>query len=1186
MFYSFAISRDRFEYFPKLDLTSGCSPAMKPSLSCISAASLRESVFTRIFATWILLFFPFLTTASGAERDYYKIPLDQLPLLGEADLGAAPYRRSLPMPRFANAPQRQPLPYVWIENDGEAYVAASEWPSTLAQVEADDLFAAIASAPGETIRGILFYPLAHPEESFARLPFEIAPGEFAASERDAFLQIKATHYERLTAGDFPGSAWFREQWRNALPSEAPEPSEGQPRRPGETELARTFALFSGGRAIAENLAFDRSLDPENPNGEPGQPVSEIRGIGIREYDWSEMLGETPVATDTLARLIPSDQHALFFHNASALSRFVREWRENGLPIFHMLQPMAVPPGLVERYEHQLGVSLSEIEESPAELGLGEIAVTGSDPYFATGTDVAILLDTSDPENLVAWFETTFQAIADREADIRFTRSNDPRPVLSLTNPDRTRSAHVAVFENTILLTNSRAQVEAVRNVEEGAQSSIAELDEYLFFRARYPKSDDAETGFLLLSDATIRRWCGPEWRIGASRRLRAAALLADQTARHLPALVAGEKPELSRSGTSEPEGLDDLSWTATGLRSERYGHRGFWTPISELKIELATSAEVRAYERWRNGYEREWQQFFDPIAIQFSLAPDRIDVDLTVMPLTASSEYRRMIELAGNMEITDGSGDPRNHSLLQAALAVDPESEPMRALTETGEMFGANFTFNPLAWMEGTVSLYFDDALFWRALEQIPDAEDFVTRNFASLPAALHIESKNSIQLALFLSGVRTLVEQSAPGMMLWETRQYNDQSYVAVSPADTGNRGAPFGRSEFTIFYAARSDALVVSLNEKVIQGSIDRFVKRREADSPSAPWLGKHLNLSLQHHGLRILESLFHDNYEARRLAIARAPIPLLNDWKMHFPKHDPVELLQTYWQLDPGKFVWNDEYKTYESPRIGSPATPRSSSAMPKLLPEFANLRLGVGFEHDGIRARGMLDRSDAETAPNGGNAPETASDADAVDTAQYAPLRVGSAWTWKEIDADTEEITLRTETVTGRVSTDNGERILLEGYSVIDGEREGEYRAWYSDTDGVRIHRTESDDFVSVMTSPEVVLPSQMYPGHTYRFESRESARFNGNPETIHELTERVLDGVETIEVEAGRFENCIRVVSETVTTYRNESSLLHQTTWFAPGVGKVKAQYTSEWGSSETELISYRIPTALPAEIKQ
>lgn len=44
----------------------------------------------------------------------------------------------------------------------------------------------------------------------------------------------------------------------------------------------------------------------------------------------------------------------------------------------------------------------------------------------------------------------------------------------------------------------------------------------------------------MLSDATIRRWCGPQWRIADSRRTRAAAVLADLQAGHVEELVRGK----------------------------------------------------------------------------------------------------------------------------------------------------------------------------------------------------------------------------------------------------------------------------------------------------------------------------------------------------------------------------------------------------------------------------------------------------------------------------------------------------------------------------------------------------------------------------------------------------------------------------------------------------------------------
>lgn len=108
--------------------------------------------------------------------------------------------RGFPTPLF---------PYVWIEGDGEAYIASNDGEPSRYQLSPNEILVAIASPPGEPVRGFLFYPLANRKEGFARLPFEIESEEFSPVAREDFLQIKANNYKRLASGEFTGGAWFR-----------------------------------------------------------------------------------------------------------------------------------------------------------------------------------------------------------------------------------------------------------------------------------------------------------------------------------------------------------------------------------------------------------------------------------------------------------------------------------------------------------------------------------------------------------------------------------------------------------------------------------------------------------------------------------------------------------------------------------------------------------------------------------------------------------------------------------------------------------------------------------------------------------------------------------------------------------------------------------------------------------------
>jgi hypothetical protein len=1155
---------------------------MKTDTELPSASSPIRLV--RVVALCAVLLPMLLSTAFGQEREFYVIPLDRLPLAEGHPLSESRYEDAFsaaPMPA-ARAAAASAFPYIWVEGSHEVYVAPTEWPERWSRFGPGQILAAIAAPSGEPIEGVLFYPLRNRGEGYARLPFRLEPGQVEPAQPDDFHRVKEAHYNRLLAGGYVGGSWFRRQIQETRQERNQEREVRQPlqRQPGASELERTFAFFSGGRAISENLALDTTLEFRDIDGRSTRAVSDIRGITIQEYDWQRLLKEKPAKLDALAGLIPADQHGLFFHDADGVLAFVNEWQSNGLPLLSLLDPVSVPAGIVQRYETQLGLPLQRLAEFSAQGRIRSIAITGGDPFFATGTDLALLLETSDPGALLVEIEGILRSIAEQNSDTELSIVDDGSRELRLINPNRSRSCFVTTLGGAVAIANSPRQMEALRRVAAGEAKALVALDEYLVFRTRYSVSDDTETGFLILTDDTIRRWCGPEWRIGASRRLRAAAFLSDLNARHLPDLAAGQTPGEGTVTPAEAEWLGGISWSHAGARSERYNDLGFLTPISELDVENVSAEEARAYERWRTAYEAEWQEFFDPIAISFAVSKERIGVDVTVMPLIASTEYRRVRDLAGSLIVAAGSGDPRSDALAQIALAVDPHSEPMQMVAGMGQMFGGNFGMNPLAWMGGTVSLYLDDDLFWRALEGAGEREMFLMQNFGQIPVALHIDSKDPPRLAFFLSGMRTMIEQTAPGMLRWETRTHGDHPYVALVQAESA-RGMDAELSSFTIFYAARRDALVVSLNEDVIRRSFDRHEKRKSGEkSDAGEWLGNHLNLKFNQQGLRVLDAVFDNEHQEQLHVISQAFLPLLNDWKVRFPERDSLELVRSIWRIEPlcpagGEYVWNDEYKTYESTEVGSPASPRFASKRPAILRQLERINLGATFENDGIRARGELFRREENSEPEASTASDQA--ADGIETGRYYPHPDGASWTWEEIDQETGEISRTTEKVVGREEADGRSRIVIEGTWIIAGE-EMRYRSWRSDDDGFRLHRSDFEGMQETHEPPNLILPRRMVAGRPYPSQSIEITEEDGTTTRTRNEAVFVLEGFETIEVKAGRFEDCLKIRTQVVTIAEEGPAFHHRATiWFAPGVGPVKERWESGWQRGASELVSFRMP---------
>ena len=79
------------------------------------------------------------------------------------------------------------------------------------------------------------------------------------------------------------------------------------------------------------------------------------------------------------------------------------WLEQGTPILQLAEPRSTSARTFERYQHQMCLTITAIARLLGPAVAQSVAVTGSDPYFRTGTDVAVLFETADPavlENLL------------------------------------------------------------------------------------------------------------------------------------------------------------------------------------------------------------------------------------------------------------------------------------------------------------------------------------------------------------------------------------------------------------------------------------------------------------------------------------------------------------------------------------------------------------------------------------------------------------------------------------------------------------------------------------------------------------------------------------------------------------------------------------------------------------------
>jgi hypothetical protein len=861
-------------------------------------------------------------------------------------------------------------PYAVLNGDGEAYLAGyASVPWEAAGDRSRERTISLRAPENKEVTGQLFVPK-NDFSGMVQLAFKVSAAEPKPEAKQKFLEARESYYRQLLDRNIPGAAWFRHQADVAAKergTNAPRTTGPQTRfnRFNESDLENTFDLFTGGRALSENLQLDRALPAAGAAGE-SVAITNLSGITVQEMNWKPLLKDPKPELDPLTACIPADQHALLFPSFQAMTEMIDEADANGTPVLQLLEPRSEDANSRDRYQKQLRLGLSEISRLLGPRLVSSVAFTGSDPFLRVGTDVAVLFETGNPQLLRTHIFAQQTAARAANTEVKSVNSDIEGVACSgVVSPDRSVSSYVAAVTNIVVVSNSRKQLENLVRAAQGKVPALSSQDEYVFFRQRYPRNDKTETAFLVLSDAAIRRWCGPQWRIADSRRTRVAAAMSELQAAHLDELAQGKIPdEALRSEFHLPD-VGELRLMRAGVVSSTYGSLNFMTPISEIPLTHVSRVEADAYQRWRDSYQRNWRQFFDPIAVRFSLSKQKLSAELTVMPLIAATDYRRFIDFTAGAQIAPGAGDPHTNALLRLAVAINAKSQPVQ---EAGNFVGnmaPGLKANPFAWLGQSITLYADEDPFWDQFRASTNAEAFLEDSYPKLPVALHCEVKNSLGVATFLTALRAFMDQTAPQMTSWQNLEHNGRAYVKVTQSQ---KSADPDAKDWAVYYAVTPDSLTVTLNESLLKRALDRQSARatdkQQTISGVKPWLGTNLCLQVEQKFFDVLQKAMRDEYQTRLQLLAWNNLPVLNEWKRLYPDKDPAKLHEALWGtrlLCPGggTYAWNEKWHTMESTVFGHPGEPRTGSANP--LSAITAGNLGVSFENQGLSAKAVLDRN---------------------------------------------------------------------------------------------------------------------------------------------------------------------------------------------------------------------------------
>ena len=935
-----------------------------------------------------ILFIGIHSVAGAPDTTYFFTQVSQL----EITKGTIPTTGTIPEKvRSMDWQSRRSLadnlfPYA-IADNGEPFYVAMQGNTRLNTRNSlasnfENLRIATLGTKGTTPSGTLYLPSTDWSRMKA-VQFRVTATPLDQDSAKAhFLKTKIAHYQRLQNLRAAGTAWYRHiiQSTRVELEKIPSNKRGATNLNGNVNfrntrnnnIESTYSLFSGGRAVSENLQLDRQLRTANQETDKGQRsvnLSSITGITIAEIDWDTRIDhDKPFKPDTLAKAVPHDQHLLLLPSFQNLLDLIDQSREQGTPILRFLEDRPEDALTQDRYQHQLCLPTDQLARLLGPKLIASVAITGSDTYLRTGSDLTILFEAKDADALQGALQLRRQQVilqsGERIQSVEGTILGTTYQ--GLITPDRSICSYLARKGETLIVSNSLVQIRRILETLNGDHASVASLKEYKWFRQRYEPGDVQASAFFLLTDATIRRWCGPRWRIAASRRTQAAAILSELQARRISNDTAGK---------STPEWIGAIKNTALGPQSSIYGNLAFLTPIAELDMDKVTPRERDNYTQFRNRYQNRWRNFFDPIGGTFTVRDDKLAVDISVLPLIEGSEYNNLREVSGDANFEDDASTPTRETLLHAIMAIDMKTRTMRQMGNFLSRTAPNTGTNALGWIGSWASVQLDDSAFWKDLSKVKrkggEIDEYLEENFHRIPVIAKVDVRNPFKMTAFLAAFRTFLSQTSPGMLAWENRTHREQTYVRISLSEKTRREMRDNAfRNFALHYQVKPGQLTLTLGEEHIQAEIDRSLGTQGEDAEDAPaasrprWVGQSFGLRLTADTLPHIQNLFQDNMTTALQWRCWNNLHILNEWRRQLGIQDALTHHEKLWHTrltcpGGGQFVWNEKFQTYESTVFGHPAHPKSPSILKTSpLANLEEVNLGLTFEDDGLRARTEL------------------------------------------------------------------------------------------------------------------------------------------------------------------------------------------------------------------------------------
>lgn len=410
----------------------------------------------------------------------------------------------------------------------------------------------------------------------------------------------------------------------------------------EKQFERTLGMLLGFESVRLAMMIDESPN-EFSRSKATLPLPDP--IRIETVSVPSMASKGLVPVEAIATMVPEDcfyVRCKTVQNYSWLRTLLTNW---GGSLDEVITSPTLESDIRGRLENQLGIDCQRCLDEGLDVHLADMAIIGSDMYFAEGAGIGVLLEAKPGhEHEIERIIEVQREIAGKSMQALFRSEKINAKVVStyVSKDNRMRSFY-RKQGRFVLVTNSRAMAESFIELSR-TQRSLANLNEYMYANSTSPEARESDIK-IYLSDPFFRKLTSPasrvEWerrRVSAldCRRLEIAALIAKALgypSDSVETLIQGKF--LPSSFGSLPDGSNVRMVSGSAIDSVR-GHPGTFIPAADHVPKLVNVEEVADYARFAARYRREWMAM-DPVLVSIRRGSvdgsvERVHLDIHVSP--------------------------------------------------------------------------------------------------------------------------------------------------------------------------------------------------------------------------------------------------------------------------------------------------------------------------------------------------------------------------------------------------------------------------------------------------------------------------------------------------------------------------------------------------------------------------